>query len=75
MPMLSEALYLGQFISPLIIIPLSNLLFGADDVVSPYKITIGIGVIYLIQVWATRHIQSLPPEEHKNVLNFQEHNL
>ena len=64
MPMLSAALYLGQFISPLIIIPLSNLLYGTEDVVGPYKITIGISLVFLIQVWTTRHFQSLPPIEH-----------
>ena len=63
MPMLSAALYMGQFISPIIIIPLSEYFFGADDIVGPYKITIGISILFLFQVWATRHFQSLPPVE------------
>lgn len=63
MPLLSAALYLGQFISPIIILPLAETFFGADDIVGPYKIAVCISVIFLIQVWATRHFQSLPPVE------------
>ncbi len=63
MPLLSAALYLGQFISPIIILPLADTFFGADDIVGPYKIAVFISVIFLIQVWATRHFQSLPPVE------------
>ena len=39
MPLLSAALYLGQFISPLVVIPLSHSLFGAD-LTAPYKVAI-----------------------------------
>ncbi len=63
MPLLSAALYLGQFISPIIILPLAETFFGAYDIVGPYKIAVCISVIFLIQVWATRHFQSLPPVE------------
>lgn len=63
MPLLSAALYLGQFISPIIILTLSETFFGIDDIVGPYKIAVFISVIFLIQVWTTRHFQSLPPEE------------
>ena len=63
MPLLSAALYLGQFISPIIILPLAERFFGADDIAGPYKIAVCISVIFLIQVWATRHFQSLPPAE------------
>lgn len=62
MPLLSASLYLGQFISPIIILPLSEVLFGADDIVGPYRVASLIAVIFLVQVWATRHFQSLPPE-------------
>ena len=63
MPLLSAALYLGQFISPIIVLSLSELIFGIDDVVAPYKVTVLISILFLIQVWATRHFQSLPPVE------------
>ena len=62
MPLLSAALYLGQFISPIVVLPLSEALFGVNDIVGPYKIAVFISVIFLLQVWATRHFQSLPPE-------------
>ena len=61
MPLLSAALYLGQFISPLIVIPMSKALFGADDIVAPYKVGILFCLIFLLQVYSTRHFQSLPP--------------
>lgn len=61
MPLLSASLYLGQFVSPIIVLSASKALFGVDDIVGPYKIAVIVAVIYLIQVWATRHFQSLPP--------------
>lgn len=63
MPLLSAALYLGQFISPLIVMPLSQALFAQSDIASPYKVAIILSAIFLLQVWATRHFQSLPPDE------------
>lgn len=63
MPLLSAALYFGQFISPIIVLPLAKSLFGEADIVGAYKVAAIIGVIYLLQVWSTRHFQSLPPEE------------
>lgn len=60
MPLLSAALYLGQFISPIIVGGLSSMVFGAD-LIGPYKIAIVFAVIYFIQVIATRHFQKLPP--------------
>lgn len=63
MPLLSAALYLGQFISPIIITPSAELLFGASDITGPYKVAVIIAVIYLIQVCCTRNFQSLPPEK------------
>lgn len=62
MPLLSAALYLGQFFSPIIILPLSEVLFGTNDINGPYRIAVIISAIFLIQVWMTRRFQSLPPE-------------
>lgn len=64
MPILSIALYVGQFISPLIVTPISKSIFG-DDAHGPYKIGIMIAFIFLIQVISTRHFQSLPPTGNK----------
>lgn len=63
MPLLSASLYLGQFISPVVILPLAEVLFGSEDVAAPYRVAVLVGFLFLIQVWATRHFQSLPPEE------------
>ncbi len=63
MPLLSASLYLGQFISPLIVTPLSRGMFGEDDLTGPYKVGIILCLIFLFQVYATRHFQSLPPEQ------------
>ena len=61
MPLLSAALYLGQFLSPIVVLPLSKTLF-TDDVAAAYKIGVMLCVAYLLQVYFTRHFQSLPPE-------------
>lgn len=61
MPLLSASLYLGQFISPVIVGSLTTLLFGLDQLAC-YKIALAFAVIYLLQVYGTRHFQSLPPE-------------
>ena len=63
MPLLSASLYLGQFLSPVIVTPLAKIVFGDSDVAGAYKIGIVLCVIFLIQVYITRHYQSLPPEE------------
>ena len=63
MPLLSAALYLGQFVSPLVVMPLSRMLFGTTDLTAPYKVGILLCLLFLLQVWATRHFQSLPPEK------------
>ena len=60
MPLLSAALYLGQFLSPLIVMPLSHVLFGTD-LTAPYKVGILLCLVFLVQIWTTRHFQSLPP--------------
>jgi len=62
MPLLSAALYLGQFVSPLVVMPLSRSLFGTD-LTAPYKVAILLCFVFLIQVWATRQFQSLPPKQ------------
>ncbi|MBQ9652423.1 MAG: MFS transporter [Prevotella sp.] len=61
MPLLSAALYLGQFVSPLVVIPASKVLFG-DDITGPYKVGIVLCLLFFFQVWTTRHFQSLPPK-------------
>ncbi len=58
MPLISAALYMGQFISPLVISPLSRLI---NTEFSQYKIAIVIALIYLLQTFLTRNFQSLPP--------------
>ncbi len=62
MPLLSAALYMGQFLSPIIVTQLSRLLFGEQDVAGGYKLGIIICLIFLVQVYTTRHYQSLPPK-------------
>ena len=61
MPLLSAALYLGQFVSPLIVLPAGKLLFGESDLQAPFKVAVIFCAIFLIQVFSTRHFQSLPP--------------
>ena len=55
MPLLSTALFLGQFLSPLIVTPVA-----AATHLSPYQVGVCIGIIYLIQAFATRKRQMLP---------------
>ena len=62
MPLLSISLYLGQFISPLIVLPLGKLLFGTNDISAPFKVACIFALLFLVQVICTRHFQSLPPE-------------
>lgn len=60
MPLLSAALYMGQFISPIVVTPLSHALFG-DDATGVYKVGLILCMVFFGQVWSTRHFQSLPP--------------
>ena len=55
MPLLSAALYLGQFLSPLIVSPIAS---AAG--ISPYFVGLGIAVLYLLQAVLTRKKQMLP---------------
>ena len=63
MPLLSAALYLGQFVSPIAVTPASRLLFGQVDLTGPYKVGIALCLLFMVQVYLTRHFQSLPPEQ------------
>ena len=63
MPLLSAALYLGQFVSPIIVTPASRILFGQADLTGPYKVGILLCLLFLVQVYFTRHFQSLPPNK------------
>ena len=63
MPLLSAALYLGQFVSPIVVTPASRILFGQADLTGPYKVGIVLCLIFLVQVYFTRHFQSLPPNK------------
>ena len=62
MPLLSTALYLGQFFSPIIVMPISKGIFGAD-ITAPYKVACLLSIVFLLQVWSTRHFQCLPPQK------------
>ena len=55
MPLLSTALYLGQFLSPLIVSPIATATH-----LSPYIVGVAIAVIYLLQAILTRKGQMLP---------------
>ena len=57
MPLLSAALYLGQFLSPLVVTPLGSLCFGASDLLAPFKAGVIIGILYLLQAFLTRKKQ------------------
>ncbi len=61
MPLLAAALYAGQFVSPLLVSPLARTLFDSDDTAAPYKVAIGLCIVFLLQVAATKRYQSLPP--------------
>lgn len=62
MPLLSMALYLGQFISPLVVTPLGRWLFGDRGASAPFMVACLFSVVFLFQVYSTRHFQSLPPK-------------
>ena len=66
MPLLSAALYLGQFVSPIIVTPVSHMLFGQADLTGPYKVGILLCLVFLVQVYSTRHFQSLPPAKRQS---------
>ena len=59
MPLISAALYLGQFVSPLIVSPLARLI-GTPS--APYLVAMCIAVLFLIQAYLTRRHHALPPQ-------------
>ena len=61
MPLLSAALYAGQFLSPLMITPLANK-FLPDNPLGIYWIACAFCVLFLLEAFVTRRFQSLPPD-------------
>ena len=55
MPLLSTALYLGQFLSPLVVSPLASATH-----LTPYMVGVTISFVYLLQAILTRKEQMLP---------------
>ena len=55
MPLLSAALYLGQFLSPLVVSPVAS---ATES--TPYAVGVAIALIYLFQAFLTRKKQMLP---------------
>ena len=58
MPLISAALYLGQFLSPLVVTPLADAIGGVR---SPYIVATGLAILFLLQVFLTRRHHALPP--------------
>ena len=65
MPLISAALYLGQFLSPFIVEPLSRAIqnseFGIQNSNAPYLVAMCLAVLFLAQMYLTRRHQALPP--------------
>lgn len=59
MPLLSASLYLGQFISPLLVTPLSHAILPGNPV-GPYWVGVGFCVLFLAEVFLTRRRQASP---------------
>lgn len=62
MPLLSAAMFLGQFVSPLVVSPCASLFAG---VTAPYKVGVIIGILFIIQTFCTRKYQALAPAHQK----------
>lgn len=62
MPLISASLYLGQFLSPILVNPLSSL-FG-NQPSSPYFVACLLAILYLLQTILTRNHHALPPNNH-----------
>ena len=58
MPLLSAAMFLGQFLSPLIVSPCAQLFEGNT---APYKVGIVIGLAFIVQAYCSRRYQALAP--------------
>lgn len=54
MPLMSAALYLGQFVSPLIVLPVGNVLFGGADATAPFKTAAIFATVFLLYAIACR---------------------
>ena len=65
MPMLSAALYLGQFISPLIVLPSASLFF-CDIQSGVWLVAVVLSALFLLQTFLTRRFHRLPPENSKS---------
>lgn len=63
MPLISAALYLGQFLSPLLVSPIANII-GTPG--APYLVAVGVALLFLAQVFLTRRHHALPPAYNKN---------
>lgn len=61
MPLLSAALYAGQFLSPLLVTPLAGILFPRN-VCGVYLVACIFCVLFLAEVFLTRQSQALPPK-------------
>lgn len=48
MPLMSAALYLGQFLSPLVVLPVAHAVFGPDDPMAPFKAAVLFGLVFLL---------------------------
>ncbi len=60
MPLISAALYLGQFLSPLLVGPLARAIGGTQ---APYLVAMCLAVLFLAQVFLTRRHHALPPSQ------------
>lgn len=58
MPLISAAMFMGQFISPLVVSPCAKFL---GCVTAPYTVGVLIGIIFIIQAWVSRKYQALAP--------------
>jgi len=58
MPLISAALYLGQFLSPLIVSPIAHWVGGNNG---PYIVAVFLAFFFLLQVYFTRGRHALPP--------------
>ena len=57
MPLISASLYLGQFLSPLVVTPLAGIFHC-----SPYAVAAVLALLFMIQAYLTRCHHALPPE-------------
>ena len=58
MPLISAALYLGQFLSPLIVSPLAHAIQNLNPQLSVYHVAMGISVLFLLQAFLTRKLHA-----------------